>query len=176
MSAVATVKAIEVLAALPDNGYRHELIGGAIVMTPAPVPVHQRVIRRLLRLLEDAAPEDHEVFVAPIDYDLPGDQRVEPDLIVVPRESVGELRLAGPALLVVEIVSPGSVVNDNVTKRGVYAEAGIPAYWIVDPHRAHLLALRLVEGAYQAYADTTEPVALVWPVAVSFSVSELAQP
>ena len=159
-----------------DGGTRYELIGGAIVMTPAPEPIHQRVGLSLVRLIQDACPPGHETFVSPIDLDLPGGQRVEPDIVVVPETSVGTKRLSSPALLVVEIVSPGSTVNDQVTKRGVYAAAGVPAYWIVEPRLGHLLALRLVDGAYQPYADATGPVTLDWPVAVSFSVADLARP
>lgn len=167
---------IEDLEALPDDGRRYELIGGAIVMTPAPEPVHQRASGRLFRLLESACPPGHEVFFAPIDFDLPGGHRVEPDLIVVPDASVAEKRLVGPALLVVEIVSPGSTVNDRVTKRAVYAEAGVPAYWIVDTRAGNLLALRLGSaGEYEPYADTTGPVTLDWPVEVSFTPADLAR-
>ena len=174
-TATSNAFTVEDLEAFPDDGNRYELIGGAMVMTPAPGPVHQRVSRRLLGGLEEACPEGHEVFDAPIDYDLPGGQRVEPDLIVVPDSSVGEKRLAGPALLVVEIVSPGSTANDRITKRAVYAEAGVPAYWIVDPSTGHLLALRLAAGDYQPYADTTGRSNLDWPLAVSFAVADLAK-
>jgi len=167
---------VDDLESMPDDGKRYELIGGAIVMTPAPEPVHQRVAGGLFRRIEDACPPGHEVFISPIDFDLPGGQRVEPDIIVVPLASVGEKRLSGPALLVVEVISPGSVVNDQVTKRQVYAQAGVPAYWIVDPRRGHLLALRLVGASYEVYADSTGPVLLDWPVAVSFSVADLARP
>jgi Uma2 family endonuclease len=167
---------VDDLEAMPDDGRRYELIGGAIVMTPAPEPVHQRAGQSLFRLIDDACPPGHEVFLSPIDFDLPGGQRVQPDLVVVPHASVGEKRLSGPALLVVEIVSPGSVVNDRVTKREVYAEAGVPAYWIVDPRRGHLLALRLVGPGYEPYAEGAGPVTLDWPVAVSFSVADLARP
>jgi len=75
---------------------------------------------------------------------------------------------------VVEIVSPGSRLNDTITKRAAYAEAGVPAYWIVDPRRGHVLALRLADGGYEVYADTTGPVDLGWPLAVSFAVGHLA--
>jgi hypothetical protein len=43
----------------------------------------------------------------------------------------GLLRAAG-TVLVVEIVSPGSRRTDNLVKRGEYADAGIPFYWIID--------------------------------------------
>ena len=39
---------------------------------------------------------------------------------------------ASEVLLVVEIVSAGSVRMDNVIKRGEYADAGIGHYWIID--------------------------------------------
>jgi Uma2 family endonuclease len=166
---------VEDLEALPDDGRRYELIGGAIVMTPAPEPVHQRVSGRLFLLLREACPPGHEVFYAPVDFDLSTGDRVEPDLIVVPHGSVGEKRLAGPALLVVEIVSPGSTVNDRVTKRAVYASAGVPAYWIIDPATGQFLALRLEGDAYQPYADGRGPVGVEWPVAVSLEVAALAR-
>ena len=121
-------------------------------------------------------PAGYEVFDAPIDYDLPNGDRVEPDLIIVPHSSVGTKRLKGPALLVVEVVSPGSTTNDRITKRAAYAEAGVPAYWIVEPARSHILALRLVDGAYEPYADTDGPVSLDWPLVVAFSVAESARP
>src|SRR5262245_54528074 len=164
------------LEAMPDDGKRYELIGGTIVMTPSPEPVHQRISRRLCRLLEDACPTGHEVFDAPVDYDLPGGDRVVPDLVVAPNASVGEKRLEGPAVLFVEILSPGSRRNDRVRKRAAYARAGIPAYWIIDPPKGHILALRLVGERYEPYADADGPVTLDWPLAVSFSVRALGQP
>lgn len=174
-SDVSNAFTVEDLEVLPADGNRYELIGGAIVMTPAPEPVHQRVTYRLHKLLEEACPPGHEVFEAPIDYDLPDGSRVEPDLVVAPDATVGRKRLAGPVLLLVEIVSPGSVLNDQVTKRALYAQAGVPAYWIVDHRRGHLLALRLDGDEYAVDADTTGPVTLDWPVAVSFSVADLAR-
>src|SRR5439155_21475411 len=127
--ATVTVTGLTVadLEAMPDDGRRYELIGGAIVMTPAPGVDHQRVSRRLQRLLEDAWPA-MEIFDAPIDLDLPGGQRVQPDLVAVERGRTGP-RLALPVGLGVEVVSPGTETNDRVTKRATYAAAGIPAYW-----------------------------------------------
>ncbi len=106
------------------------------------------------------------------DYDVPGGQRLEPDLIVAPDASVGRKRLAGPALLEVEIASPGSRLNDTVTKRAAYAEAGVSAYWIVEPTDEHLLALRLLDSGYEVYAEGDGPVSLSWPTSVSFSVGD----
>jgi Uma2 family endonuclease len=173
--ALANSLSLADLEAMPDNGRRYELIGGAIVATAMPGPAHQRVSRRLLALLEAAIPAGHEVFHAPIDLDLPGDQRVQPDLVAVPSSSVGPKRLSLPALLVVEIVSAGSSTHDTVTKRAVYAAAGIPAYWIIDPD-GDITALRLQDdGTYQAYAHG-QTVSVDWPVAVELDIAALRQP
>ena len=164
------------LEAMPDDGRRYELIGGAIVMTPAPGTAHQRISRRLLALLEAAAPAGHEVFAAPIDLDLPGEQRVQPDLVVLPLASVGEKWLSLPVVLVVEIVSGGSRTQDTVTKRAVYADAAIPAYWIVDLDNNEITALRLDDqGTYQAYAQGSVLI-LDWPLTVQLDVASLSQP
>jgi Uma2 family endonuclease len=174
--ALANSLSLADLEAMPDDGRRYELIGGAIVMTRAPGPAHQRVSRRLVARLEAAVPPGHEVFDAPIDLDLPGEQRVQPDLVVVPLSSVGEKRLSLTVLLVVEIVSGGSRTQDTVTKRAVYAAAGIPAYWIVDPTAAAMTALRLDDtGIYQPYAEGPS-VSIDWPVSVDLDIASLIQP
>lgn len=163
----------EDLEAMPDDGRRYELIGGAIVMTPAPEVGHQRVSRRLQSPLEAAWPE-MEVFAAPIDLDLPGGQRVQPDLVVVERGRTGK-RLDLPVALVVEITSPGSSVNDRATKLHTYADADIDHYWIIDP-RAGLATCYVLDGdAYRTViegpvVDTTQPVA------VRFDVAALVDP
>ncbi|MGH8998891.1 MAG: Uma2 family endonuclease [Acidimicrobiia bacterium] len=164
------------LEAMPDDGRRYELVGGAIVMTPAPEPTHQLVSARLLRLLEDAVFEGHAVFHAPIDLDLHGEQRVQPDLVVVPWSSVGDKRLTLPVLLVVEIVSAGSRTHDTVTKRAVYAEARIPAYWLINPTVGVITALRLQDdGTYRDDAHGPA-VSLDWPLRIDIDLAALTRP
>jgi Uma2 family endonuclease len=165
---------VDDLEAMPDDGRRYELIDGAIVMTPAPEVTHQRISYRLQRLLADAAGPGWEVFAAPTDLDLPGGNRVEPDLIVVEAGRTGP-RLSLPVVLVLEIVSGGSRTHDRVTKRAAYAEAGLPAYWLFDTLRATVTCLRLAGDAYEPYAEG--PVVEVdWPVAVRVDLEALATP
>ncbi|MGH9185254.1 MAG: Uma2 family endonuclease [Acidimicrobiales bacterium] len=164
---------VEDLDAMPDDGHRYELIGGAIVMTPAAVPMHQRVLLRLAFALAPVLPNGHELFVAPIGLDLPDGQRVESDLVIAPVSSVGPRRLTLPVLLVVEIVSGGSVTHDRVTKREAYAVAGIPRYWLVDLPANTIMCLRLGDdGAYDTYTDGAR-IEVESPVAVSLSLAEL---
>ncbi|MGH9121783.1 MAG: Uma2 family endonuclease [Acidimicrobiales bacterium] len=153
---------------MPDDGRRYELLGGAIVMTPSPEVAHQRASRRLQNLLE-AAKSTIEVFAAPLDLDLPGGHRVQPDLVMVAKGRTGR-RLTPPVELVVEIVSPGSAVNDRVTKLDVYATAGIPHYWIIDLPAGVVSTYVLAGDTYRVLAEgriieTTEPVAVTIDIA-----------
>jgi Uma2 family endonuclease len=98
---------------------------------------------QLTRSITDVLPSGWNVFQE-VDLDLelnpsdkPGFVRA-PDLVVVRAEATqrvndngGALR-ASEALLVAEIISPGSGRTDRRTKRDEYADAGIPHYWIID--------------------------------------------
>jgi Uma2 family endonuclease len=162
------------LEAMPEDGRRYELVGGAIVMTPAPSTVHQWVLGRLFRLIEDACPHGHRVFFAPTDLDLPGQQRVQPDVVLAPVASISPERLTTPVVLVVEIVSPGSRTNDRVTKRATYAEAGIPHYWLVDPDTNTIVLMRLDAGSYEVVAEGPT-VSATEPVLLDLSISTLTE-
>ena len=62
----------------------------------------------------------------------------QPDIMIVAKERL-ELILQscfyGPADIVIEIVSPGSVGNDYGSKFHEYETGGIQEYWIIDPDR-----------------------------------------
>ena len=164
---------VEDLEAMPDDGRRYELIGGAIVMTPAPEVDHQRASRRLQSRLEAAWP-GMEIFHAPLEVDLPDGQRVQPDLVVVERGRTGK-RLALPVELVVEIVSPGSTVNDRVTKLGIYAAAGIGHYWVLDLP-AGVAACHVLEAGAYLLVDEGPVIETTHPVAVRIDVASLTDP
>ena len=112
---------------------------------------------------------------APVDLDLPGGQRVEPDLVVVPHSSVGEERLSLPVLLVVELISPSTAVWDTVAKRQAYAEAGIPHYWMVDTRkgRESFVALRLEGDGYVTVVESPIGSRLTSPLTVSAPLASL---
>ena len=75
-----------------------------------------------------------------------------PDLVVVRSGSVGiaDKNITRPPALAVEIASPSTASYDRNRKKAVYAEFGIPAYWIVDPdsNRPSLTAFELAGSAY----------------------------
>ena len=48
---------------------------------------------------------------------------------------LAEMYLEGPADLVVEVISPGSVSVDRVEKYGEYERGGVKEYWLIHPER-----------------------------------------
>jgi Uma2 family endonuclease len=115
-----------------------EIVDGYVVHCASPTPDHQTAARRLANLLERharmAMADGHERVVVNTDVDLrlrdvPLHNR-RPDVVLhrcLSPERRERLR-AEHALLVVEIVSPGSEIQDTADKLGEYAGAGIPHY------------------------------------------------
>lgn len=96
------------LDALPDDGRRHELIDGAIIMTPSPEIGHQRIVLRLAIALDAVlVTTDLEVVIAPFDV-LLNDNVVEPDILVAPSGALVGRQLAAAPRLVVEVRSPST--------------------------------------------------------------------
>jgi Uma2 family endonuclease len=117
---------------------RFELVQGALLVTPAPSRMHQRIVLALARLLHNHVEKHHigEVSISPSDIRLAPELIVQPDLFVVPAID-GHRPRADDAvtklLLAVEVLSPGSARYDRVDKRREYQRTGVPGYWIVDP-------------------------------------------
>ncbi len=94
-----------------------------------------------------------KVLVAPLLLRIRERKFREPDLLLVrdasdPRR---QNRYWLGADLVLEVVSPDQSERDLTTKRGEYAEARIPEYWIVDPQRATITVLRLAGDRYDEH-------------------------
>ncbi|MGK7926929.1 MAG: Uma2 family endonuclease [Spirulina sp.] len=107
-----------------------------------------------------------------------------PDLTILRPEHSEQLqqrntiRLSmSPPLLVVEVVSPGSVQRerDYIAKRSQYEAIGIPEYWLVDPQHQTLLILELVQGQYVQNSLFTGDQTVESPQfgSMTFTVSEL---
>ncbi|MGI9120303.1 MAG: Uma2 family endonuclease [Acidimicrobiales bacterium] len=116
---------------------------------PTPVVTEQGFLHHhrpaSLRVLADA-----ELLIRP-------DLVKRPDIQVVDEREVGGARVTGVPLLVVEIHSPSTKILDLTEKRHVYAEAAIPAYWLVDPDAETITVLELVDGEYVERAVPRRP-------------------
>lgn len=129
--------------ALPDDGQRHELLDGELVMTPSPRDIHQIVVGNVFSILR-AHVRTHRlghVRLAPLDVVLGSRSVCQPDVIFV---SKGRRRIITPANmkgapdLAVEVLSPSRERYDRIRKREIYAGAGIANFWLVDPEERTL--------------------------------------
>jgi Uma2 family endonuclease len=89
-------------------------------------------------------------FTAPLDYRISATTVLVPDLLVTPVDDLDRKYLDRPPVLVVEVLSPSTRRVDLHLKKAVLEEAGVPAYWVVDPKSPMLTAFRLVDGSYVA--------------------------
>ena len=151
----------------PDDE-RYELLDGELIMVPAPGTGHQRIAIRLGSLLHVFVEKRGlgQVFAAPYDVVLSETNVVQPDLLFIANERTHIItpdNVQGPPNLVVEILSPSAANRDRTLKRALYAQYGVPEYWLVDPDARTVTVLRLgaagftVAARYGAGETLTSP-------------------
>jgi Uma2 family endonuclease len=166
--------------ALPeDNTHRYEVAEGVLHVSPQPVSNHQWAVSELILQLQPQLPADFralpDVEVALFET-FPVTVRV-PDLAVVPRKVARtnpSRYTADDVVLVIEVVSPGSVRIDNVMKLDEYAKAGIERYWIVDvDDPATITVYELADGCYKRSDETSGTLRVETPAPVIIDVTAL---
>ena len=145
---------------LPDEpGYRFEVLEGDLVREPSPNVIHQRISRRLQRILEDyfqKVDPRGEVFNAPLDVSWDETNVVQPDLFYISgeqQEIISETHIAGVPYLIVEILSHFNRGKDRVRKLQLYQKAGVQHFWIVDPEEQSLVCFSLQNQVYALIAS-----------------------
>jgi Uma2 family endonuclease len=108
---------------------RIELLYGQLVEMSPQNPAHAQVIRQLTKMLQRALGERADVQ-AQLPIALRDDSEPEPDVALVP---AGDHSRHHPtsAFLAVE-VADSSLQKDRLIKSRLYAEAGVPEYWVVN--------------------------------------------
>jgi Uma2 family endonuclease len=148
----------EQVRALPDDGRRHEVVDGELLMTPTPAWRHQEAIASLFVRLREwlGIHRIGHVIFAPADIELDRHTLVEPDLFVVPLvdgAKPASWKAVGSLLLVVEVLSPSSARADRIVKLRRYQRAGVPEYWIVDPDGRVIERWRLNDARPEILAE-----------------------
>jgi Uma2 family endonuclease len=127
---------------LPESTDKIELLDGEVIVSLSPSFWHQEVLRRLMLTLGSWANKQKDPVTlaqAPLDVRFGRNRILQPDAFVMfggvapthggPIDRVPELS--------VEVLSENRV-HDRVTKRLIYAGAGVKEYWIVDPEGGFL--------------------------------------
>lgn len=144
------------LAELGESNLPIELWDGAIIMSPTPIPNHQRIVYRFAKLLEEfvTAGELGEVFLSPLDVILTQYQVVQPDVFFIAKARLKLVtdRVRCAPDLAVEVLSKGSRRRDRVDKKDLYEQFGVCEYWIVDPEAQTIEVFALEKGAFKLAA------------------------
>jgi Uma2 family endonuclease len=149
-----TLTAEEYFAMPEDDDRLYELLDGELMVRPAPLTLHQRIVRRLLVLL-DAHVREHtlgEVFLSPIAVVLSRTSVVLPDLVYVALDRAGLVTaraIEGAPTLLIEVSSPSTRHLDRRRKFELYARHGVPYYWMVEADERAIEAYELAGGAYR---------------------------
>lgn len=129
-----------------------EFNGGMLEVLPVPTLDHQLILQWFFKLLEAFVAGRGIVVTAGYKLRVQSQevQFREPDVVYLAPDNMSHAGQAftRAAELVVEVVSPDDPSRDYLVKRGEYATAGIPEYWILDPAAKRILVLGLQGSVY----------------------------
>ena len=158
-----------------DSGMRRELVDGVLIVSPYASRRHALAAHRLSQLLDDGCPPGLLVFGSPNNVDREPATNLQPDLTVFRAQDIDAPATIARPLLVVEILSPSTRRFDLTLKRQIYAEMGIPSYWLVDIEVPSVTVLELAgeEYAEAARCEADEPLTVDRPFPLRLAASQL---
>ena len=122
---------------LPESQNKVELLDGEVIVSPAATVWHQELLFRIVASLREwGQSQKRPVYVglSALDVRFAPNRILQPDAFVI--LDLVDLRAKGPLTRVPEICIEILSTNrsyDRLTKRVVYAEAGVQELWLVDP-------------------------------------------
>lgn len=158
---------------------RVELIDGQVVEMSPIGNWHLASVRLLTNLLNQQVPEGVMVDTQN-GLNLGEHDQIMPDLMLIPTERIHWDRpIGGEDVLLIIEVAESSLEADRHTKLCMYAEAGIPEYWIVDLNGRAVEVYREPEnGGYSSLRVLTagEMVSAIRVTEVVVGVADVVPP
>lgn len=143
----------EMVAKLPESNLPMELWDGELIMSPTPVPNHQRIVFQFATILREFVTPKKlgEVFLSPLDVILSQHRVVQPDVFFICKARLKLVtdRVRCAPDLAVEVVSRGSWKRDRVEKKDLYEQHGVREYWIVDAEAQTIEVFALERVAFK---------------------------
>ncbi|AFY39698.1 protein of unknown function DUF820 [[Leptolyngbya] sp. PCC 7376] len=134
---------------------RYELDNGRLIAMTPPKGLHFLIAQRLERIFTAQIQKQQQSWLCLKEAGLRTTEHKSrmPDLMVVEEKYFMALLdealiFEQPPIVVVEIVSPESIIRDYSYKRSEYAAIGVPEYWIIDPQEQKVIVLIFNEGLY----------------------------
>ncbi len=164
---------------LMQEDQRVEVLDGIEYDMSAPTLEHQRMVKALLRIIDDhiqgdPSCSDCEVFIAPTDVLLSEEPLTicEPDLLVVcdPTKTKNGKRIEGPPDFIIEVSSEGDFKRDYIDKLNYYTTYGVREYWIINPRKKVVDVYHLPDKGKDVYGfDDIIPVGICDNFSIDFS-------
>ena len=144
---------LEVWESLPE-GTLCQLINNKLIMSPAPLDVHQVIIGDIyveifLFLRKNKI---GQIRIAPYDVHFSKQNILQPDILFIKNENLNKVEkngLYGVPDLVIEILSPSTSQLDYEEKKVVYERFGVEEYFIVDPNSKSVESFFLKNKEYE---------------------------
>lgn len=142
-----------------QEGFLYELSRGVITVSDVPHPRHMAVVLAVRdelvaykrthpgRVHAVAGGAECKILLA----DLQSERHPDVAVYKTPPPDGDDVWSSWIPELVVEVVSPGSRERDAVEKREEYLAFGVQEYWVIDPERRQLLALRRYRGRWREH-------------------------
>ena len=175
----------------PENERWELANGAAYAMSPAPGWSHQQLVLEIVILFKDwLKGKPCRAFVSPVDVFIPApgqklddinsvDTVLQPDAgIVCDPSKITPRGIWGAPDLVLEVLSPSTVLRDMNQKRPFYEKAGVREYWLFDSHAEYAIIFQLMEnGTFDqgiTYKEDDLVPSTIFP-GLSVSLQELRQ-
>lgn len=139
-----------------------ELIEGKVyLMSPQPLVQHNYVVTNIGRIFATyLLGKTCRAFVDGVDVYLDEKNHYVPDaMIVCDRSKIRRRGIYGAPDLVVEVLSPSTMMHDRGPKMRHYAEAGVREYWLITPEARTVEVYLNQDGRLElaaTYADYLE--------------------
>lgn len=150
-----------------------EFTDGFLELLPMPTDRHQAILGFLYVAFRNYfEAQGGKVRFAPLRMRVRAGKYREPDLLLLQsaQDSRRQNRFWIGADLALEVVSEDKPQRDLLDKRGDYAEAEVPEYWVVNPHAETITVLRLKFKEYQEAGVYARGQLAVSAMAPEFSV------
>ena len=147
--------------ALPEEeGRKWELLDGELIEVSSATPKHNRILARLVRLLDSfAEPRKLGAVLPETDLAVGDDTRLRPDLGFFSAETwravdLDRVPVVQTPDVAIEIISPSETATAINRKVDAYLKWGVHEVWLIDPEIRTLFihtlagAQRLSEGAF----------------------------
>lgn len=152
--------ASEFLAFVANSDFKHELIDGEVYDMSGGTGEHSQIAANIIfSLLSQLESTNCRVHTSDMMLKVSGDRYLFPDVSVVcgepEYENESRLALLNP-ILVVEVTSPSSAVDDRGLKRESYLRLpSVQAYLIVDQHRINVELYERADPAWRLQVFTS---------------------